>query len=242
MLDANSLNARTSAACQKAHWPTHKAMCLHRREQQQRFRDLDNKAPQGSSSSESSSPRILPSELHAELRSFTKKFNPAIFQAAFNCLHLATHPLTAKDLVVLVMLDRLPASERPPNAKPWSRFKLKFVGPVPATFIAEKVGQGEKFLEMREEQERQHLASGYLGTITVCINAACTGGPVIHNVTCMGFGDYSKQALKIEDNWQATFDKTIEKMCGRPTEEDVESSETNAESTETSETSALVRA
>ncbi|KAJ3551936.1 hypothetical protein NM688_g4424 [Phlebia brevispora] len=90
--------------------------------------------------------------------------------------------------------------------------------------MSEHLGQGDKFLEMRADQERQHLESGFLGTITVCIGAKCPGGPVLHNISCMGFGDYSKDALKIEDEWKETFEKTVEKMCGRSGEDTAESS------------------
>lgn len=214
-------------------------MCLHRRAQQQHLRELDHKATQASpsGSAASSAPRsILPSELHGELRSFTKKFNPALFQAAFNCLHLATHPATAEDSVVWVMLNRVPASALVPGAstKAWARFRVKYIGPVPTSFITGHLGQGETFLEMKAEQQRQHIASGFVGTITICISTVCPGGPMLHNVSSMGFGDYSKDALKIEDTWKETFEQTIEKMCGRFTEED-------AEDTDPTDTTALVR-
>ena len=222
-------------------------MCLHRREQAKNFEELDQEAlgnptipesmelPSGiriqPAPAQPAPPRpangddTLPSELYSEIRAFTKKFNPALFQAGFNCLRLAHAPTIsdaaahARKYVVLVILTRLPSSSLSSDSRPWSRFTLEFIGDVPATFVAQRLGgtkaEGRRFLEMKAEQEKQHIASGNAGTITTLISAACESGPVLHNVASIGFGAHSQEALQIEDNWEETLRVTIERMCGR---------------------------
>ncbi|PSS37494.1 hypothetical protein PHLCEN_2v701 [Hermanssonia centrifuga] len=162
---------------------------------------------------ESTSVPPLPTEIVSELRAFTRKFNPALFQAGFNCLHLATHPTTYKDLVVWVNLERIPNPS--PNSRTWSRFRVNFVGPLPVQHLLQKF-KNPSFLEVKAEQERHHKAAGNIGTITIVLSAACPGiETVMNNVTYIGFGTHSAAALDLSDDWQEKFAETVEKLCGR---------------------------
>lgn len=121
-------------------------------------------------------------------------------------------------MVVLVLLNRLPSSSLPRDSRPWSRFSVHFINPVPVSFVGDQLDgaiEGGRFLQMKVAQEREHLAAGSIGTLTIVISATSVDGPVVHNVSCIGFGEHSKHALKIEDHWKETFEQTVEKLCGR---------------------------
>jgi hypothetical protein len=161
-----------------------------------------------------SSPLTM-TELITELRSFTQKFNAALFQAGFNCLELHRMQNTWRQCIVWVVLDRLPNANT--LARPWSRWSIMHVLPVPKEFVATQMGGNQyEFLQTQQQLEREQLDRGYLGVITIAICGRCDRlSKVMHNVTCIGFGPYSQAALKIEDNWEDTFKDTVERMCGR---------------------------
>jgi hypothetical protein len=161
----------------------------------------------------------LPSDLMTELRSFTQKFNPALFQAAFNCLNLHKDYNNSrwKDYVVLVDLDRISNPE--PDSRPWSRFKVSFAGPLPAEYVSQTMGAStQDFDRVKKTQEEQHRGAGHIGTITIILHAKCTTtNPPrsINNVTFIGFGTHSRAALDIKPGWLDDFKSTVEKMSGR---------------------------
>ena len=164
---------------------------------------------------QASNAELTMSELLVELRAFTAKFNAALFQAGFNCLELHRLSQTWRQCIVWVNLGRLPDAGA--IEKPWARWSVANVLPVPTEFMAGQIGGNKyEFLETKRAQEREQLAKGYLGVITLIISGSADGlNRVLHNVTCIGFGTYSQSALKIEDNWEDTFKDTVERMCGR---------------------------
>ena len=161
---------------------------------------------------------ITPSQVISELRAFTQKFNAVLFQAGFNALrlHEREHADSWTRCIVFVHLKRL--SNLPQDSRPWSRYSVNFITPVPTEFAAERFDKDNKngFLEMKKHYENEQVQKGFLGGITIVISGACPPlDTVYHNMTCIGFGSYSKDALKIEPNWQETFTDTVERMCGR---------------------------
>lgn len=189
---------------------------MQRRKAQRECRDLDAMVPRPDVQSQP-----LPSEILAELRSFTQKFNPVLFQAGINALRLPRFPTVWKDLVLMVMLQRLPDVE--PQSRPWSRYRVDMVTPLPVEYVIEEMGGGEnQFRQRKREQEKQHQEAGHLGTITAIICASCksTNPPrLMHNVTFYGFGTHSFEAVDVGDDWLEVFKENVEKMCGRRTSE-----------------------
>lgn len=189
----------------------HKQMCLERRRSQQAVSDMDATVH---------NPDIqthpLPSELISELRSFTQKFNPVIFQAGINALKLHENPMWYKDLVLVILLDRLPSV---PASRPWSRYTVNMISPLPLQYMQEKMCPGDPGLEeLRLEQDRHNRETGNLGSITTFISTYCTSTTpprMLHNVTSYGFGNHSFAAVEISDDWDKKFMENVEKMCGR---------------------------
>lgn len=203
-----------SATCQKTHWPTHKPLCLKRRRLQEEREKLDEQALELAQLTRT--PILTPSEVTVELRAFTQKFNAALFQVGYNALRLHKLQNTWKDLIVYVQLTRL--ENLPPDSKPWARYIVDFVSPLPAQYMAERWDSDGKygFLETKAAQEQEQVSRGYLGAITIIISATVPAMDVLmHNVTCIGFGAHSKAALQIEEDWQQTFMDAVERMCGR---------------------------
>lgn len=158
---------------------------------------------------------VTPSDILADLRGFTAKFTPAIFQAAFNALELARLGKTWQQCIVWVVLDRV--RDLTADSKSWQRWHVVHVQPVPTEFASWKLG-GDKyeFPKKKRDLEREQLAKGNTGAITVLISGGYDKlNLLLHNVTCIGFGLHSKGALKIEENWEDTFKDTVERMCGR---------------------------
>lgn len=160
----------------------------------------------------------LPSEMLSELRSFTQKFNAPLFQAAINCLQLATRYSDVwKETVMTVILERLPNVQA--HSRPWARYTVGFAAPLPVEYVLQKWTYGDRTLVQRmREVEQHHQEAGNLGTITVMLCAECnsTSQPqMLHNVTFFGFGKHSFEAVDIGDDWREKLTDNIEKMCGR---------------------------
>ncbi|KAI0765769.1 hypothetical protein BC629DRAFT_908860 [Irpex lacteus] len=202
-----------SPRCQRGHWPVHKQLCLQRRKTQKDTEDMDRTV-----TDHNPLLRPLPSELIAELRSFTQKFNPAIFQAGINVMYMARALQNPwRELVMMIILTRLPAIDE--SSRPWARFKVAHAMPLPIDSVLEYTDGDPSFLQRKREQENQHRADGYTGTITAIISTHCeTSEPprMLHNVTFYGFGDHSFDAVAISSDWQERFAESVEKMCGRP--------------------------
>ena len=162
--------------------------------------------------------RPLPSELIAELRSFTQKFNPVIFQAGINIMHMGrTMHEPWRELILMITLTRLPNLQ--PSSRPWARFKVDHALPVPIDYVVNHIGRDENFLRLRQERQDQNLANGFTGTITAMICTSCDHvdtPSMLHNVTFYGFGPHSFQAVELTTDWQKRFAENVEKMCGRP--------------------------
>lgn len=201
-----------SSACQRAHWPAHRSICMMRRETMSRLTNLDNVAR-----SSGSTAVLTPTQVMTELRSFTQKFNPLLFQTAYNCLRIRETPQAWLNYVAFVQLKRLPHVNR--SSKPWQRYMVEWVSPLPVDFIVEQMdGGSSRLTETKAAQERHHQQAGHLGTLTMIISGACTTvvPPLtINNVTYFGFGSHSDSALEVTDRWQESFMETIERMCGR---------------------------
>jgi hypothetical protein len=160
--------------------------------------------------------RPLPTQLLAELRSFTQKFNPVLFQAGLNMLHLGRAiPEAWRELVLMVILDRLPNIQE--DSRPWSRFSVRNIMPIPMEYVIQRVAGGDgRALQCKQVEE--HAALGYTGTITAIICAECESSDppmLMHNATFYGFGPHSFAAVEISDSWQEQFIANVERMCGR---------------------------
>lgn len=191
-------------------------MCLQRRKTFEEAEELDKEALELAELAHVSGPVLTPTQVIAELRAFTQKFNAALFQAGYNALRLHERQHTWKQCVVFAQLKRLP--NLPVDSKPWARYCVDFISPFPTEFVAERFDKDNKygFVEMKKTYENEQVEKGFTGGITIVISGSCPPlGTAFHNVTCIGFGSHSKEALKIEQNWQETFMDTVERMCGR---------------------------
>ena len=159
----------------------------------------------------------LPSEILSELRAFTQKFGPALFQASINALDLVRDPVKWRAHVVLVVLQRF--SDFAPGSRPWTRYVVHTVVAAPVRYVVDEMGGAEhEFVQRKREQEVVHQAAGQLGTITVLVCASCvsTEPPrLMHNVAFYGFGLHSLDAVDVSDDWLQTFKANVEEMCGR---------------------------
>ncbi|KAI0686035.1 hypothetical protein BC835DRAFT_477109 [Cytidiella melzeri] len=202
-----------SSTCQRAHWPTHKQMCMQRRKGEKACADMDRAATNPHPLN-----RPVPSEIVSELRSFTQKFNAAIFQAGISYLHIRSDsPDLWRETVLMVVLRRLPDTQE--HSRPWSRYAVDVIMPVEMQHVVEKIAGGDRsILQRKTEQENQHRARGCTGTITAMIATPCeaTEPPrLIHNVTFYGFGPHSFSMVEVSEDWQEEFKENVEKMCGR---------------------------
>lgn len=205
-----------SPACQKEHWRSHKDICLRRRKATKETEELDKEALELAQLTGTAGPVLTPSQVITELRAFTQKFNAALFQAGFNALRLHELAHTWEQCIVFVSLRRLP--NLPEDAKPWSRYSVEFIMLMPIELVAARFDADNKygFVETKKKYDDEQLEKGFLGGITILISGRCPPlNTVIHNMTCIGFGSHSKDAIKIEGQWQETFMDTVEKMCGR---------------------------
>jgi len=221
-----------SRECQKAHWSAHKATCKVRQESRRILKEQDEMQKASTSSTlvptsdgSGTLPMPTPTEFMEEVRAFTKHFTPALFQAGFNCLRVgAPGPPAWKFLIVWVNLDRI---ENPSvDSRPWSRFTVNTVLPVPTEVFDEKMNIGNmRLADQKRRQEEEHRIAGHLGTLTFVLSAKCPGTSppfVINNVSCVAFGAHSKDSVKIEPTWDKTFMRAVERMCGRTGEAPVE--------------------
>ena len=178
--------------------------------------ELDKEALELAQLTGTTGPVLTPSQVITELRAFTQKFNAALFQAGFNALRLHELAHTWKQCIVFVSLRRLP--NLPEDAKPWSRYSVDFIMLMPTELVAARFDPNQKygFVDMKKKYEDEQVEKGFLGGITILISARCPPlDTVFHNMTCIGFGSYSKDAIKIEQRWEETFMDTVERMCGR---------------------------
>ncbi|KAI0090082.1 hypothetical protein BDY19DRAFT_938332 [Irpex rosettiformis] len=206
-----------SSKCQRDNWPAHKQLCLQRRKTNEQTADMDRTVKDHNPLT-----HPLPSELIAELRSFTQKFNPVIFQAGINIMHMGRHLWQDvwRELVLMIFLSRLPDIQE--NSRPWARFKVDHVLPVPTDYVMNYTGGDDSFVQLRREREEENLANGYTGTITAMICTGCDSSDppkMLHNVTFYGFGPHSFVAVELTPEWQKSFTENVEKMCGRPATE-----------------------
>lgn len=164
--------------------------------------------------------RPLASELVAELRSFTQKFNAVLFQAGINVLHLGRAiPNLWREIAVMVVLNRLEVPVLTEDTRPWARFDVDTISPLPIDYVVQKFAGGDtSFVQRKKEQEDQHIEAGYTGTITVIMCTMCdtTDPPtMLHNLTTYGFGPHSFEAVEISSDWQEQFKMSVAKICGR---------------------------
>ncbi|GJE85376.1 zinc finger MYND domain-containing protein [Phanerochaete sordida] len=203
-----------SVECQKAHWRIHKPICLRNRQTSKEIMErYDSEA--SIVQRDEDAPLATPTEILSDLRAFTAKFTPAIFQAAFNALELARLGKTWQQCVVWVLLERVPGPSA--DTKPWQRWHVLNVLPAPTEFVSAKMGGDRyEFPKKKRDLEREQLEKGNTGAITVIVSGGYQKiNLLLHNVTCIGFGPHSQGALKIEENWDNTFKETVERMCGR---------------------------
>ncbi|KAL6306424.1 hypothetical protein BKA93DRAFT_824253 [Sparassis latifolia] len=221
-----------SAKCQKEHWPFHKTICKQHQERVSHIASLDDQVLSKASTSTISdeSAVLLPSELTDEMRSFMNKFGPALFQAGFNCMDIANHPMGWTQVVCYVILERF--SSISPTSRPWSRFRVLEAEPFPlvALHLQWNPEQVKDFIERKQAQERHHQESGFLGSITIVLSCRHMDSDpplVVHNTSFHGFGSHSKAELEISDDWRDKLKETVERMCGRGAFGYLETSETS---------------
>lgn len=166
----------------------------------------------------SASTTLLPSQLIEELRAFTSKFSPALFQAGFNAIRIAEVPMGWTQMVFMVVLDRLATASS--NSRPWSRFRIDKALGVPVIALPALLGteNAQYLTDQKLAQEKRHNEDGHLGTITVVLSSRYSGVDpplIVHNITCIAFGTHSRAKLEIGANWLETLNGTVDRLSGR---------------------------
>ncbi|EKM55240.1 uncharacterized protein PHACADRAFT_173327 [Phanerochaete carnosa HHB-10118-sp] len=163
-----------SRACQRAHWPAHRAQC--KCIQSERATILRGDAEARRRASSVGRPVLLPSQVTEEYRDFIKHFKPHILLASVEMYRAGPNDPRIvgweEDAILFCFRRR---KEFPPNAPSWSRFYLDRGHRVDLQIlesVVEELPESENFLAEKPvwlaEARRRGRGHGCIVTWTVC--------------------------------------------------------------------------
>lgn len=196
-------------------------MCEDRQKAIASLQELDKDIQSQDVSGSSTKPVvILPTEVLAEVRSFTQQFRPALYQAGYNCLDIFHDPDAYQNAVVSVEIIRLPDHILLRNSKPWTRWTIVDIRSVTMEEIKRSCETPEEYAgvaEFKSQQERlQRQTNGAAGTITLMIRGRVEETNFeLRNMAYCGYGQGAQEDLEIVPNWKEKVISMVAKKCGR---------------------------